>query len=91
MSREIAVGTGIPGHVVDRCDWRCVLCDQPWPCAPAKVHLGEQYADDRLALVMVMCDYLFDAVVVYLASPRELHERFIAWTRYPRAGDLGST
>lgn len=75
----------ITEHVLDRSDFRCAVCEQPWPCLPARVQLGEQYARDPAGLAELMSDYLFEAVRVFLAPPQELHERFVAWTRYPPA------
>lgn len=72
-------------HSLDRIYFRCVACGRPWPCLPARVQLGEQYADDPSGLARLMTGYLFDAVAVFLAPPRELYDRFIAWTRYPPA------
>jgi len=88
MALHITVDDGGPQHVADRSDWQCSTCQQPWPCPAAKVHLGEEYAADRITLGELMCAYMFDALAAPLTcTPLELYTRFIAWTRYPRAAD----
>jgi hypothetical protein len=72
-------------HTPHRPDWLCRTCGQEWPCAPAKVQLGEQYAPRRrIELALYMAAQLQDALAE-LPDPgpsrAELQTRFMAWTR----------
>ncbi|MFU8851375.1 hypothetical protein ACNAW0_10385 [Micromonospora sp. SL1-18] len=70
------------GHQPERPRWDCLSCRQPWPCPPARVQLGEAYGPDRIGLAMYLGALLFVAVgEIPAASPGELFERFVAWTR----------
>ena len=70
------------GHQPDRPGWDCRSCGQPWPCPPARVRLGEAYGRDRVGLGMYLGGLLFVAAAeIPAATPQELFERFVAWTR----------
>lgn len=71
------------GHLPQRPSWQCTSCDQPWPCPPARVQLGEAYAGDPFGLAMYAATLLEQAAaeVDNHVTPRELYERFVAWTR----------
>lgn len=71
------------GHLPQRPSWQCTGCDQPWPCSPARVQLGEAYGLDRIGLAMYVATLLEQAAaeVDQHVTPRELYERFVAWTR----------
>ncbi|HEY0698085.1 MAG TPA: hypothetical protein VGD43_09785 [Micromonospora sp.] len=71
-------------HQPVRPAWTCGRCGQPWPCSPARIELGEKYAADRPALATHLGSLLVDAsreIGTAGASPRELYERFVSWTR----------
>ena len=42
-------------HVAARPTWDCLVCEQPWPCAIAKVELSEQYTPTSLNLFLASC------------------------------------
>jgi hypothetical protein len=70
-------------HVPRRPRWDCVICRDPWPCAPAKVDLAEEYVQDRLALVLYLALQLTDAIDDMAATEapevRGLYGRFVGW------------
>ncbi|WP_410810734.1 hypothetical protein [Micromonospora sp. 067-2] len=71
-------------HMPRQPEWTCRGCDQdtPWPCSPARVRLTEAYGRDRIGLSMYVGSLLFVATAeLPTANPRELYERFVAWTR----------
>lgn len=69
-------------HQPDRPGWDCRCCEQPWPCAPAKVRLGEAYAGDRLGLAIYMGGLYDQALAELQLSPApDVFARFVAWTR----------
>ncbi len=70
--------------------WLCRVCAAPWPCSPARLTLGREYAGDRLALSVYMTGRLHDAVAdLYRLNPNpgpdltELFDRFLGWVRHP--------
>lgn len=69
-------------HQPDRPGWDCRSCEQPWPCAPAKVRLGEAYAGDRPGLAVYMAG-LYDQALAELQlwPASDVFARFVAWTR----------
>jgi hypothetical protein len=77
-------------HRPDRPSWLCGHCGQDWPCSPARVELGEQYAGDRVGLSVYMAAQHGQAAGEISATvpPGELYERFLAWTR-PRKQTSG--
>jgi len=69
-------------HTAIRPSWDCTACDQPWPCANAKVDLRFQYRNSvGLGLYMASC--MHEAIDIYAASteplPADLYERFLGW------------
>ena len=70
-------------HRADRPSWYCVICDQPWPCAPAKVELAEEFLNDRVSgtiyLAMCMHDAIDDNFYRAGPAPAELWNRFLGW------------
>lgn len=65
-----------------RPSWDCLGCGQPWPCAPAKVRLAEEYGRQRVNLSAFMARQLHDALPELSGvSSMVLHERFLWWTR----------
>ncbi|BCL14965.1 flavin reductase [Micromonospora sagamiensis] len=70
-------------HVAARPSWRCRACSAPWPCQPAKLHLLDLYADDRLGL-MVDLGVTMAAALPDLPRDENLLNRFVRWARPPR-------
>lgn len=69
-------------HQPDRPEWDCLACQQPWPCPPGRVRLGEAYTGDRVGLAVYMAGQLDQAVTELAgATPRDLFDRFVSWTR----------
>lgn len=70
-------------HTPHRPDWLCRACGQEWPCAPAKVRLGEQYAHRRrIELALYMAAQLQDALAELPDDAgADLQTRFMAWIR----------
>jgi hypothetical protein len=65
--------------------WDCLACERPWPCDPARERMTRLYAATTLSIMMA--DRLLDAVGdMPTASPADLFDRFLAWTRRPPAG-----
>ena len=63
--------------------WDCVICHQPWPCAPAKVELAGEFVDDRVSGTIYLAASMHDAIndSFYRAGPEpaELWNRFLGW------------
>ena len=77
-------------HHPRRPGWDCVVCREPWPCPPAKVDLAEEYANDRVSLLVYLSMQLYDAIDDSAANkgqpePADLFDRFLGWAR-PRKG-----
>ena len=68
-------------HEPRRPEWTCHHCGQPWPCPPARVELSESYGPDRVGLSVYMGVQLADATLEAPGEPREMWDRFVAWTR----------
>jgi hypothetical protein len=70
-------------HVPRRPNWECVVCEEAWPCAPAKVDLVEEYVDERLGLILYltiqMLDAIDDSAANKVPDPADLHDRFLGW------------
>jgi hypothetical protein len=70
-------------HVPRRPCWDCVSCKEPWPCAPAKVDLAEEYVEERLGLILYltlqMLDAIDDSASTKGPEPADLHDRFLGW------------
>lgn len=49
-------------HRAGRPAWDCLVCHQPWPCAPAKVELAEEFANDRVSGTIYLAMSLHDAI-----------------------------
>ncbi|WP_253289662.1 hypothetical protein [Verrucosispora sioxanthis] len=79
-----AIRIGRDQHLPRRPQWTCGTCDgEPvWPCAPARVRLGEAYGRDRVGLSMYVGALLTAALDdLPAADAGELTTRFTAWTR----------
>jgi hypothetical protein len=70
-------------HIPRRPRWDCVACTEPRPCAPAKVDLAEEYAGERVSLILYLAIQMLDAVDDSASKkgpePAELHDRFLGW------------
>ena len=71
--------------------WCCRACGQPWPCAPARLLLTREYADNPVGLSIYLSGLFYEATRdLYRlnpddgASPRDLFARFVAWSPYRR-------
>ncbi|KXK58673.1 hypothetical protein AWW66_28450 [Micromonospora rosaria] len=79
-------------HVAARPTWRCRVCAAPWPCAPSRLGLLHEYADDPVGLSVYLCVLLHEAAADLLglaepaADPADLFHRFVGWHRTHRAG-----
>jgi hypothetical protein len=78
-------------HVAARPTWDCLVYEQPWPCAVAKVELAEQYTSMSLGLFLASC--MIEAIEQLIDSdaaiPKDLHDRFLGWVagaKRPRSG-----
>ncbi|MET8261308.1 hypothetical protein [Micromonospora sp. NPDC005205] len=77
-------------HLPRRPSWLCRVCAAAWPCAFARMLLRVEYGTDRVALSIYMASQLFDATADLFTlnpepgpDPRELFDRFLAWTAKP--------
>jgi hypothetical protein len=81
-------------HLPQRPDWRCLACQEEWPCLGARADLLTEYADARPSLGMYLAAHMMDAVLD-LGRPldAELYDRFLAWVRprEPRPAWLSQT
>jgi hypothetical protein len=69
-------------HTPARPAWDCAKCGAAWPCSPARVELSEEYGNQRVNLAVYMATQLGHAAGDLTgATPTQLYERFIAWTR----------
>ncbi|MFI5840507.1 hypothetical protein ACIA8K_12445 [Catenuloplanes sp. NPDC051500] len=59
----------------------CRVCDEPWPCAPAKVELLEEHGRTPSALRLYLFAHLTDAIDMRMDG--DLYDRFIGWTGRP--------
>ncbi len=77
-------GTPETWHLPRRPGWDWVICREPWPCAPARVDLLEEYGVDRTGLVLYLSLQMIDAIDDMATggkAPSDLHRRFIDWAR----------
>lgn len=76
-------------HCAVRPVWDCITCGQPWPCAPAKVLLAEEYVDDRSALLVYLASCMLDALDDSFRhcgpEPARLYDRMLGWARVAAA------
>ncbi|MFC0004330.1 hypothetical protein [Micromonospora siamensis] len=70
--------------------WLCRSCAAPWPCAPARLRLIQEYADDRVALLVYLGGMLHDAAGELHRlhpddgpDPARLFARFLGWATGP--------
>ena len=73
----------VVSHVPLRPGFDCARCGQPWPCAPAKVELAEQYHGNTLSLghylSVEMADAMQHAVDPGWGRVDNLYDRFLGW------------
>jgi hypothetical protein len=63
-------------HWPDRRSWGCRACGEPWPCDQARKNL----ADDPTVAIYMSIQLHVAMLELPTARPREMYERFIAWT-----------
>ena len=81
---EIAHEQIIIEHQPHRPDWLCTGCAEPWPCPTARQHLKADVQPTQLAIMMT--SWMTEAAgELPRATPGELWDRFVAWTRRPPA------
>lgn len=69
-------------HQPNRPSWLCRSCGKPWPCDPAPERLTVVFHPVVLSILQVQ--RLYEAAHdIPAASPAELFQRFVAWTRRP--------
>lgn len=71
-------------HLPRRPGWDCVVCQEPWPCAPAKADLLDEYGAERTSLVLYLSLQMIEAIDDIAATrkaPSDLYLRFIGWAR----------
>lgn len=62
------------------------MCREPWPCAPAKVELLEEYGAERTSLLIYLSLQMIDAIDDMAANgraPADLYLRFVGWVKGP--------
>ncbi|MFI5494464.1 hypothetical protein [Actinoplanes sp. NPDC051859] len=70
----------------------CSVCDQPWPCAPAKVELSEEFHGNRTGLTIYLGTYMDSALREAITDHEwgrvdNLYERFLGWVRSSPGGE----
>ena len=67
-------------HDADRETWDCLVCGEPWPCAPAKVYMLETMRPTELAIAQ--WQHLEEAVFTLGGkNSKALWDRFLGWSR----------
>jgi hypothetical protein len=71
-------------HAALRPSFECAKCGQPWPCAPAKVEMAEEYQDDIFGmgyfLGLQMADAMDQATHNHAwGRVDNLYDRFLGW------------
>ncbi|GIE94069.1 hypothetical protein Ari01nite_15340 [Paractinoplanes rishiriensis] len=71
-------------HVALRPSFDCGKCGEPWPCAPAKVELAEQFQADLLGLSTYLGAQMVDAMEQATGNCAwgrvdNLFDRFLGW------------
>lgn len=80
--RPVVTGAHLPLRPL----WLCRACAAPWPCAPARLALLREYAEDRVALLVYLGGLLHDAAGHLHTlhpedgpDPGQLFTRFLGW------------
>ncbi|RZU50139.1 hypothetical protein EV385_1904 [Krasilnikovia cinnamomea] len=71
-------------HVAARPSWRCAECEDPWPCADARINLAEQHHGCPTSLTLYLASCMYDALEDLTENPgpvRDLYDRFLGWLR----------
>jgi hypothetical protein len=71
-------------HLPEHPSFDCSTCGEPWPCAPAKVELSEEYLGDVISLAMYLSQHMAEAVDAAVRDRRwrqvdNLYDRFLGW------------
>jgi hypothetical protein len=71
----------MPPHSPSRPGWVCRPCGADWPCAQARVTLGDQYAGERPRpeLLRLMSYRMARAATDLGVPPERLRIRFVGW------------
>ncbi|MFI5492196.1 hypothetical protein [Actinoplanes sp. NPDC051859] len=72
-------------HLPSRPSWDCTTCGEPWPCAPAKIALTEEFREDPLSLALYLWAQLEAAIDDFMGNrlpiPQDLYHRLVGWRR----------
>ncbi len=71
-------------HVAERPSWACAGCGQPWPCAPARSRLADEYDGMRHGLGLYLAGSYAEASADLYGSKvlvESLFDRFVGWQR----------
>lgn len=83
--------TRLGEHIVERPDWDCRTCAQPWPCAHARDDLLAEFHEFPSVLNIYMSGQMVDAARDLAARgggpPTDLYDRFLSWVRPPISGN----
>jgi hypothetical protein len=78
-----APASGHPEHTAQRPTWDCRVCSAPWPCAPSKVTLLDDYRAYPSLLLLYLSAQMHACWEDYAACtgdvPPDLGERFMSW------------
>ena len=81
-------------HQPVRPKWTCDSCGFPWPCAPAKVELSEDFARFPTSFAAYMAQFYALAFADHAAdlngAPPDLWTRFMGWLPSPHVGANGT-
>ena len=72
----------VNAHEPIRPAWRCVVCDEEWPCRRRRTELALDCEGSRVALALVMAQYFGEAAADRPDIPVSvLYLRFLGWLR----------
>ncbi|RZU51830.1 hypothetical protein EV385_3666 [Krasilnikovia cinnamomea] len=74
-------------HRYTRPSWDCAACGEPWPCAPARAELIDQYAQAKLSLAIHLGSVLVEAIDDFVGRPGpvpDLYSRILGWIHAER-------
>lgn len=67
-------------HTYARPSWDCAGCGEPWPCAPARADLSEDYRPERIGLAVYLGMLLVEALAdQHGQAPGDLYQRMLGW------------
>jgi hypothetical protein len=81
--QPLVIDEAAVGHLASRPSWNCFACEQPWPCANAKIYLVGEYTGNTTALQVYLAGCFHDALCDLTSHgervPADLYERFLVW------------